>query len=28
MYGLRVDYAYSDRGRLDEVQYFSIGIGF
>jgi hypothetical protein len=28
MYRIRVDYAYSDRGVLNDVQYFSIGVRF
>lgn len=28
VYNLKIDYAYSDRGRLNDVQYFSIGVNF
>ena len=28
VYNIIVDYAYSDRGQLDYVQYFSVGVKF
>lgn len=28
LFNIQIDYAYSDRGRLNAVQYFSLGVGF